>query len=659
MSHPSKKSNCEGVASISSKLDIHYERTEIGTTDLNGTASSERLFSKESGRGLGWATTAFFIVADLVGGGVVAMPVGFIQTGLAVGIIFMLVICCFFAGTGYQLGQNWVIMQERWPIYRKHCRKPYPEIALRSMGVRMRWVAYFCVYFTQFGTTVVYILLAARIIRDFIAQFGTDIHLCYMLIIISVCILPVTYLKSPADLFVIVVAMGCTIAAVILILVSLGIDLSGCKPHANYPPITFLNALLSLGTFLFAFNGHHVFPSIQHDMYDPKEFTKSIILGFIMVALLYMPLSIFAYIVYGDSMLNSVITSVQIDWIRYAADLGIAIHCVLTLLITVNPINQQVESIFHAPHAVILILVSLGIDLSGCKPHANYPPITFLNALLSLGTFLFAFNGHHVFPSIQHDMYDPKEFTKSIILGFIMVALLYMPLSIFAYMVYGDSMLNSVITSVQIDWIRYAADLGIAIHCVLTLLITVNPINQQVESIFHAPHEFCVKQVVIRTIVMAVILFIALTIPDFTPVMNLFGSTTIPMCCVVLPSFFNLWLTAAVFDEDAKDYKRPTIRQVFERTSWFKLTWTIVINLITLVGAVVAFYMAVLDFATVKFTPPCYVQPFLHTETNPFERSLINCCGRNRDIFLHGNASVCSALRHPTTTMATMFSVHS
>ncbi|VDK30138.1 unnamed protein product [Gongylonema pulchrum] len=313
------------------------------------------MVSKSQGKhGIGWVVAAMFILADLVGGGVVAMPAGFVQTGLMMGIIFMITICTFFSSTGWLLADTWDIMCTRWPEYRGHCRKPYPEMGLKSIGKRAEVV--------------------------------------------------------------IVAAVLCTVTAILLIFVGVSLDLPTCYPESVYPGPSF-------------------------------------------------------------------------------------------------------------------------------------------NSIFSLGIFLFAFNGHQVFPTVQNDMHHPPDFKKSIIL---VVALLYMPLSIYSFMVYGNSMQNSVIDSIQTPWIRSVADLAIAVHCILTIIITVNPINLQLEETFGIPHKFCTKRVLVRTALMALMLFIGLTIPNFSSVMDLFGSTTVPCTCIILPSLFNLYIRSAEFDQKANSWKAPT-----------------------------------------------------------------------------------------------------
>ncbi|MFH4976289.1 hypothetical protein AB6A40_002998 [Gnathostoma spinigerum] len=455
------------------------------------------------GRGLGWVLTAFFIVADMVGGGVVAIPVAFLDTGLVAGVILMVSICLVFAYTAELLGENWVIMQERWPQYRSYCRKPYPEMALRSMGPMMKKFTAIAVYATLFGTAIVFILLSSNTISHVLASvLGVRIGFCYMISVMCFAILPLTYLKSPADFWLVVlVACSCTIFAV-----------------------------------------------------------------------------------------------------------G---------LITVGVIS----------------------DMSACLPEVHYPPFSGVGALVSMGMILFAFSGHHVFPTIQHDMRRPKDFSKSVLLGFLVVATLYMPLSVFGYIVYGESMHNSIINSVQTPWIRHAANLTIAIHCILALIIIANPIMQQAEETLNAPHTFGVTRVIIRTCVLGCMWLCALTVPDFGPFMDLVGATTTPLISVILPCAFNLYFTSSKFNSKTQQYDIATIPQIIRRTSPIKLLWNTLIMSVAICGGLVSAYMALLQIATVKFTPPCYLRPFFDFKETPREAGFLNCCGVNKNILINVNSS--------------------
>lgn len=134
---------------------------------------------------IGWVIAAIFIIADMVGGGVVAMPVAFKLSGLPMGILIMLTVAVSFEYTGYLLGKVWNKIMERNP-HIGVCRKPFPEMAKRTMGTNMQFVFIVSIIsakgyifrrftsvlgnVTQFGVSVVYLLLSANIIHFFISH---------------------------------------------------------------------------------------------------------------------------------------------------------------------------------------------------------------------------------------------------------------------------------------------------------------------------------------------------------------------------------------------------------------------------------------------------------------------------------------------------------
>ncbi|VDO28411.1 unnamed protein product [Brugia timori] len=384
--------------------------------------------------GLHWITAALFLIADMAGAGIVAFPVAMTRSGTFGGIIILVLLAITFCYTACILSKNWIIMCERWTVYAKHCRKPYPEMAYRAMGTSARSICSFILNTVLFGVAVVFCLLAAYIINDFIISITNyDIGFCYVLLFVTVAIYPVTLLRSPQDFWwAVVLAMLTTLFSVFLILVGSWLDYGKCGTDQKKPVIRFNDIVASLGTFMFGFGGHIVFPSVQHDMKYPKHFIRSAILAFVAVAVLYLPVSILGYVTYGNSLHDSVINSIQV-------------------------------------------------------PHFGW------------------------------------------------------------------------------------------------------------------------HRIIIRTIVLLAILFVAETVPKFGPILNVIGGSTVALTSAMLPLIYNNYLNASIHDPITNTYKRPTFSQVLQRNSKSKLLVDFIVIVVSVLFGMATTYIAIIDMSSTDFTAPCYL----------------------------------------------------
>ncbi|KAI6184738.1 Amino acid transporter, transmembrane family-containing protein [Aphelenchoides bicaudatus] len=290
--------------------------------------------------GLHWITAALIIVGDMAGGSMIALPTAIQQSGSYLGFIL------------YFLGDSWRILLRHWPHYHhEFTRKPYAEIGEKALGKVSKTIASISVNLSQFGIVVVFFLLSAKNIHDFLLTYTERVpSVCIWILIIWVVVFPLTLLKSPEDFWFLIVASGvCTGLTVVLIITSGFIDFEACYPESKQAEFNVISLFIGLGTIVFAWGGHATFPTIQHDLKKPKDFTKAVVLSFSIVTLFYIIVMVTGTLVYANSLRYSIINSLQTPWIQQTANILIAIHCILSTLIMINPLNLEAEEFFGAP----------------------------------------------------------------------------------------------------------------------------------------------------------------------------------------------------------------------------------------------------------------------------------------------------------------------
>ncbi|XP_060063323.1 uncharacterized protein LOC132543823 [Ylistrum balloti] len=303
--------------------------------------------------GLSIPKAAFFIVGEIAGSGVLALPKAVEDTGW-IGLVIITACSLLSAYTGHILGKAWIITSHRFKECRGHVPDPYPLIGEKAYGKWGRQIVNISINFTLFGVGTVFLLLASENIEALFKDVGFDLSFCVWCIILAAILTPVTWLGTPQDFW--QVAVGATIAtaiACVVLITNIGLE---SKDKVDEPvihnKIKFLDFFTAFGTIVFAFGGHPAFPTFQNDMKKQKEFKWAVFLGYLIVLLMYFPVSTAGYFVYGKSLDDNILNTVCTDdsHIHCKKSMTVAIQILITLhlmfgfVIVLNPFCQQVES---------------------------------------------------------------------------------------------------------------------------------------------------------------------------------------------------------------------------------------------------------------------------------------------------------------------------
>lgn len=322
---------------------------EAQTVEQNGNhVGSPVIIESRKENGLTLWTAALFILGEMAGSGVLALPYAVLNAGWA-GLVMITVFCATSAYSGTRLSICWILLEQRHEEYRKQVRNPYPSIGYRAYGKWMRMFVSACVNITLFGVGTVLLLLSARLVTSLMSHMWI-ISPCLWIIIIAVVLTPFMWLGTPKDFWPIAVGAAVTTGIACFMIIVRSMLEAGPTVPVEYPPPTFSSFFLAFGTILFSYGGASTFPTIQNDMKDRAMFSKSVSIAFVALALLYIPVAACGYILFGSNLKDNILDSLTKGPDMIVVEVLLASHLLFAFIIIINPFCQEFEQLLKVPN---------------------------------------------------------------------------------------------------------------------------------------------------------------------------------------------------------------------------------------------------------------------------------------------------------------------
>ncbi|XP_062010294.1 lysine histidine transporter 1-like [Rosa rugosa] len=174
----------------------------------------------------------------------------------------------------------------------------------------------------------------------------------------------------------------------------------------------------------------------------------------------------------------------------------------------------------------------------------------FFNFLAALGEVAFAYAGHNVVLEIQATIPSTPEkpskvpMWKGVIVAYIIVALCYFPVALVGYYIYGNSVEDNILVSLERPkWLIAMANMFVVIHVIGSYQIYAMPVFDMMETVLVKKLNFrpsFMLRFVTRTLYVAITMFVGITFPFFSGLLGFFGGFAFAPTTYFLPCV--MWL---------------------------------------------------------------------------------------------------------------------